>query len=108
MAALSGRRVEIVMIGVVAVLRAKQGREQEFEQVFQRLTAEVKANEPGNHIYQLTRSRSEPSTYKVLEMYEDEEALEAHGGSPHYKAAGRELRDLVEGRPEVETLDAVL
>ena len=95
------------MIGVVAVIRAREGQEQAFEQVFARLTEEVKASEPGNQLYQLTRSRTEPRTYKVLEIYQDEAALQAHGASDHYKAGGRELRDLVEGRPEVEVLDAV-
>lgn len=95
------------MIGVVAVIRAREGREQEFEQVFAEMTAKVKANEPGNHMYQLTKSRSEPRTYKVLEMYADQAAVEAHGASEHFKDGGRRLRDLVEGRPEVEFLDAV-
>ena len=95
------------MIGVVAVLKAKEGREQEFEQVFTEMTAKVKANEPGNQMYQLTRSRAEPRTYKVLEMYVDQAALEAHSTSDHYKEGGRKMRDLVEGRPEVEVLDAV-
>ena len=95
------------MIGVVAVIRAREGREPEFEQVFAELAAKVKAAEPGNRMYQLTRSRTEPRTYKVLEMYDDQAALEAHGASDHYREGGRKLRDLVEGRPDVEVLDAV-
>ena len=96
------------MIGVIAVIRAKEGQEAEFERMFAEMTAQVKANEPGNQVYQLTRSRAEPRTYKVLEMYADQEALEAHGSSEHYKAGGRQMRELVEGRPEVEVLDAVV
>ncbi len=96
------------MIGVVATIQAKEGREAEFEQVFAEMTSQVKSKEPGNHMYQLTRSRSEPRTYKVLEMYADQAALEAHGASDHYKEGGRKLRDLVEGRPVVELLDAVI
>ena len=95
------------MIGVVAVIRVKEGREPEFERVFAEMTAQVKTNEPGNQMYQLTRSRAEPGTYKVLEMYVDQAALEAHGASEHYKEGGRKLRDLVQARPEVEVLDAV-
>lgn len=95
------------MIGVVAVLRAKEGKEAEFERVFAELTAQVKANEPGNHMYQLTRSRTEPRTYKVMEMYADQAAFDAHGSSEHYKAGGRKLRDLVDARPEIELLDTV-
>ncbi len=95
------------MIGVVAIIRAKEGREAEFERTFLEMTAKVKANEPGNQMYQLTRSRTEPRTYKVLEMYADQAAFEAHGASEHYKEGGRALRELVEGRPEVEVLDTV-
>lgn len=96
------------MIGVVAVIRAKEGREAEFERAFTDMAAQVKANEPGNRMYQLTRSRSDPRLYKVLEMYDDQAAVEAHGASEHYKEGGRRLRDLVDGRPEVELLDAVV
>ncbi|WP_174299538.1 putative quinol monooxygenase [Caulobacter sp. S45] len=96
------------MIGVIAVLKAKEGREAEFERTFAEMTAKVKANEPGNQMYQLTRSRTEPRTYKVLEMYADQAAFDAHGSSDHYKEGGRALRDLVESRPEVELLDALI
>ena len=40
-------------------------------------------------------------------MYADQAAFETHGSSDHYKEGGRALRDLVEGRPEVELLDSV-
>ncbi len=96
------------MIGVVATIQVKQGQEAEFEQVFKEMTAQVKAHEPGNLMYQLTRSRADPLTYKVLEMYADDDALKAHSSSDHYKAGGRKLRDLVAAPPAVEVLDAAL
>jgi quinol monooxygenase YgiN len=96
------------MIGVLAVIRVKAGCEAEFEAVFRTLTAGVKANEPANHLYQLTRSRSDPRTYTVLELYADDAALEAHRASEHYKAGGGRIRELAEAPPEVEVLDAVL
>ena len=95
------------MIAVVATLVAKSGREAEFEAAFLRMVAGVKANEPANRMYQLTRSRDEPRTYKVLEVYADEAALEAHRTIDHYKAGGRALRDLVEAPPKIEVLDTV-
>ena len=95
------------MIGVVAILKAKEGSEKAFEEAFLTMAAAVKANEPGNLLYQLTKSRSEPGVYKVLEVYADDAAIEAHRTSDHYKAGGRSLRDLVAGPPEVEILDAV-
>lgn len=95
------------MIGVIATLRAKSGKGAEFETVFAELASQVRANESGNVAYQLCRSRGEANTYKVLEIYHDEEALAAHRSSEHFRSAGPALGALLEGRPEVEVLDAV-
>ena len=95
------------MIAVVATLRAKPDQTDEFERLFMQLAAQVRANESGNITYQICRSRTEPSTYKVLELYRDEAALEAHRASEHFRAAGPGLGAVLEGRPEIELLDAV-
>jgi len=95
------------MIAVVAILRAKPDKTDEFERLFMELAAEVRANESGNIAYQLCRSRTEPNTYKVLELYRDEAALEAHRASEHFRTAGPGLGGVLQGRPEIELLDAV-
>ena len=95
------------MIGVVAVLKVQPDKAGDFEKVFLDLQNRVKANEPGCLVYQLTRSRAEVGTYKVLELYASEEALKAHGSSDYFKAAGAAMGPLMAGRPEIEYLDAV-
>jgi len=95
------------MIGVIATLRVQEGKTDEFERVFAELAGEVRAREPGNVAYQLCRSRTEPGTYKVLELYRDEDALKAHGASEHFRAAGPALGAVLAGRPDVEYLDGV-
>ncbi len=95
------------MIGVVATMKIKDGSTADFETAFADLAAKVKANEPGCVIYQLCKSRTDPHTYKVLELYASDEALKAHGTSDHFKAAGPSLGAVLAGRPEVEYLDAV-
>ena len=95
------------MIGVIATMRIKPGEAERFEQAFGELAAQVRANEPGNIAYQLCRSRTEPDTYKVLEIYRSEDDLKAHGASDHFRAAGPSLGAVLAGRPEVEYLDAV-
>lgn len=95
------------MIGVVATLKCQPGKGAELEAAFGALAAQVRANEPGNKLYQLCRSRTEADTYKVLEVYENEDALKAHGTSDHFKAAGPSLGAVLAGRPDVEYLDAV-
>ena len=95
------------MIAVIATLRVKDGKTQEFESLFGQLATQVRANESGNVAYQLCRSRTEADTYKVLELYRDEEALEAHRKSAHFLSAGPGLGSVLSGRPDVEVLDAI-
>lgn len=96
------------MIGVVATIRIQDGKAEEFEAVFRTLSAAVRSHEPGNIVYQLTRSKTEANTYKVLELYADADALKAHGASDHFKAAGPGIGACLAGKPEVEYLDAVI
>lgn len=96
------------MIGVVAVLKVQEAKAAEFEDIFKGLQAQVRANEAGCLAYQLTKSRTEPGTYKVLELYKDEESLKHHGGTDYFKAAGAKMGPCMAGRPEVEYLDAVV
>jgi len=92
-------------IGVIATLKIQDGKNAEFEAFFGELAKQVRANEPGNLAYQLTQSRAEPQTYKVLELYADQEALTHHGGTDYFKAAGPKFGAVLAGRPEIEYLD---
>ena len=94
-------------IGVIATLIVAEGKNAEFEAVFAALAAQVRANEPGNLAYALTRSRTDPQTYKVLELYADQDALTHPGGTDYFKAAGPKLGPCLGGRPEIEYLDGV-
>ena len=95
------------MLGIVATLKIQDGKGEEFEAVFRELAAKVRASEPGNLLYQLTKSRTEANTYKVLEMYKDQDAVTHHGGTDYFRELGRKMGPCMAGRPEVETLDAV-
>ncbi|MGC8535486.1 MAG: putative quinol monooxygenase [Rhizomicrobium sp.] len=94
-------------IAVVATLKVASGKEQEFEGVFRELSAQVRANEPGNKLYQLCRSKADPSVYSVMEIYADDAALAAHGASEHFKAAGPKLGPCLGGRPEIQYFETV-
>jgi quinol monooxygenase YgiN len=95
------------MIGVIATLKVAEGKNAEFEAIFAELTAQVRANEKGNIAYALTHSRTDPSIYKVLELYADQEALTLHGQTEYFKAAGPKMGPCLGGRPEIEYLDGV-
>ncbi len=94
-------------IGVIAQIRIQDGKAAEFEAFFTELAGQVRANEPGNLAYQLTKSRTEPNLYKVLEVYADQDALTHHGGTEYFKAAGPKFGAVLAGRPEVEYLDGI-
>ncbi len=94
-------------IGVIATLTVAEGKNADFEAVFAELAAAVRANEPGNVFYTLTRSRSNPQIYKVLEQYVDQHALTAHGASDYFKAAGAKLGPCLAAAPDIESLDVV-
>jgi len=94
-------------IGVIATLKIQADKTDEFEGIFTELAKQVRANEPGNLAYQLTKSRTEPGTYKVREIYKDQDALTHHGGTDYFKAAGPKLGGVLAGRPEIEYLDGV-
>jgi quinol monooxygenase YgiN len=95
------------MIGIVATLFVQEGKNAEFEAVFADLSEKVRANEKGCLMYQLTKSRADPNTYKVLELYTDQEAVTHHGQTDYFKAAGPKMGPCMGGRPDVELLDGV-
>lgn len=94
-------------IGVVAKAKVQDGKQAEFEAVFRELAAAVRANEPGNQLYQVCKSKSDPTVYVVMELYEDEAALKAHGASAHFQAAGPKLGPVMAGPPDIQYYETV-
>ena len=95
------------MIAIVASLTVKDGQGGEFEPIFLELTAKVRANEPGNLLYQLVKSRSDPNSYRVMELYTDQAAVDLHGKTDHFKDLGRKMGAFMAGPPAVDFFDAV-
>ncbi len=93
------------MLAIIAKLNVAPGKGSEFEKVMLGLAKEVRANEPGNKLYTLTKN--EAGEYFVLEIYDNEAALTAHGQSAHFKAAGPKFAGLMAGRPELQRLTVV-
>jgi quinol monooxygenase YgiN len=94
-------------IGVIATLKVQDGKGAELEGIFQGLAAAVRADEPGNTLYRLCKSRADANTYVVMEMYTDQAAIEGHQASDHFRAAGPKLGACLAGRPVIQVLDAV-
>lgn len=94
-------------VGVVATIRIKPDTNEAFEAVAREMMAAVRANEPGNKVYQFCKSKAEPTTYVVMEIYADQAALDAHGKSDHFRAIGPKMGPSMAGRPEVQYFEAV-
>ncbi|HWA31453.1 MAG TPA: putative quinol monooxygenase [Rhizomicrobium sp.] len=94
-------------IGVVATLKVAEGKNADFEAVFRDLAAQVKANEPGNQLYRVFKSKADAQTYVVMEVYADQAALEAHGKSDHFRAAGPKIAPTMAGRPDIQYFDSI-
>ena len=92
------------MIALLARLQVAAGKEAEFEKVMLELAAQVRANEPGNHLYTLVK---DDDGYAVMELYDDDEALKAHGASDHFKAAGAKFAGLMAGRPDLKRFEVI-
>lgn len=95
------------MIGMVATLKVQADKAAEFEAVFGELVAQVRANEKGCRLYQLVRTRKDPTVYKVLELYDDQAALDAHMQTEHFKSVAGKFRGMLAGSPEADMFDAV-
>ncbi|MBT4161279.1 MAG: antibiotic biosynthesis monooxygenase [Gammaproteobacteria bacterium] len=94
-------------IGIVAKLKIQEGKNEEFEAIFNEMASAVTAQEPGNNFYALHRSREDSSIYVVLEQYADQAALDVHGKSDEFTAAAAKLGGCLGGKPEIEFLDGV-
>ncbi|HWA89680.1 MAG TPA: antibiotic biosynthesis monooxygenase family protein [Rhizomicrobium sp.] len=94
-------------LGVIATLKVQDGKSAELETVFGELAAQVRSNEPGNRLYQLCKARGEADTYVVMEIYDDQAAIDAHRDSAHFKAAGPKLGACLAGRPTIAFYDTV-
>ena len=84
------------MIVLLARFRIKDGKESEALEAMRTMVERVRDGEPGCLAYVCHRSVSEPSEIVWYEVYEDDAALGAHGGSEHMKAFGRSLPEIVD------------
>ena len=94
-------------VGIIATLKIQPEKNEEFENIFKDLMAVVKKEEPGNHFYVVHRSREDDTTYVVMEQYEDQAAIDAHGKSEAFKSASAKLGGCMAGPPQIKMFDGV-
>jgi len=94
-------------VGIVATIKIKEGANEAFEAVAKELMAAVRANEPGNKLYQFCKAKDDPTTYVVMEIYADQAATEAHGKSDHFRSIGAKMGPSMAGRPTIQYLEPI-
>ena len=95
------------MVCVLATLKVKEEKISEFEEIFIELTGQVRSNEEGNIFYQIAKDREQENTYVVLEHYNNQDSVDAHGKSDHFRAVGAKIGACLDGDPIIKYLDSV-
>ena len=97
------------MIGLIAKLKVLEGRGPEFEKAFKPLSDIVNSDaEPGNALYKLCKSRTDPDTYVVMELYRDQAAVDVHPKTKHFTEHWKTIGPLLQpGPPDFEFVDSV-
>ncbi|HET9690237.1 MAG TPA: putative quinol monooxygenase [Acidimicrobiales bacterium] len=88
---------------LVATITPKPDKVDEVVAAFREAVAEVHGEE-GCELYALHRSGDK---LVMVEKWASDDALRAHSTGEPYRALGKKLRDLVEGRPELMVLEPV-
>ena len=87
------------MIVVAAKLKAVEGKGDELEQAFRKLTPKV-LKDPGTISYVVHRRVDASNDFFVYEKYESMEAFKLHGSTEHFKEFSKAIASLVDGRPD--------
>ncbi|MAH73983.1 MAG: hypothetical protein CBC09_07750 [Cellvibrionales bacterium TMED49] len=93
------------MIAVTAKLNVKPGCELQFEKAMLDLVEKVNINEPGNLLYKLCKDSD--GNYLVIELYEDEAAVEKHVSAEHVKASGPSFKGIMGGPPAITRMEVI-
>lgn len=89
------------MLTVVAVMKAKEGKEKEMEQVFRDNIPKVEPEE-GTLAYVLHRARKDPGKFLFYEKYRDKDALKYHSSTPGLAEFFEKIGPLLDGEPSIE------
>jgi len=92
------------MIHVIATIPIQPDKGAEFEEIFNELGQQVRANEPGCQRYEFCKSLDRPDHYIVVELYADQESFDAHGKTDYFRAAGKRFMGMMAGAPDIQII----
>lgn len=92
------------MIGLVAVLKVKNGFEKEVAEAAVKMAEKVRKNEKECLLYDPFFADDNQSEIYILEKYTSKEALDKHRKYPHYLEFRETIKNAVSGPPQVTLL----
>jgi quinol monooxygenase YgiN len=95
------------MIVIFARTRVHPQMVEKFETAVAEYERQVNATEPGCMIYCMARSTTTPYEYRNVEIFADQDAIEAHGRTEHYRAAIEATVGCLDGEPAVERCESL-
>ncbi|MEG9476443.1 (4S)-4-hydroxy-5-phosphonooxypentane-2,3-dione isomerase [Mannheimia indoligenes] len=95
------------MFAMLVEINVKEGKEQEFLEVFERNHIGTR-QEPGNLRFDVLRDPEIRTRFYAYEVYENEEALEAHRQTSHYHRCVKELEALMTGSRSKKIFEWIL
>lgn len=94
------------MVVVVAVMKAKSGKEGEMEKALNGFMPAVEKEE-GTLSYILHRSKNDAGKFLVYEKYRDGDALAYHGSTKEFQELFLAVAPLLDGDPSIEIFEEI-
>lgn len=92
------------MIGVIATLKAQEGKGGDLLAALKELAVQVNEKEEGCLQYDPFVAADDPDTIVMIERYATQDALSAHGQTDYFKTAGRAMGGFMAGPPDIKVL----
>lgn len=95
------------MFAMLVEINIKEGKEQEFLDVFERNHIGTR-KEPGNLRFDVLRDPEIRTRFYAYEVYVNEQALEEHRKTPHYHRCVQELENIMTGSRSKKIFEWIL
>ena len=91
---------------MIAKLYALEGQEQAAQAILNETQVSTH-DESGCRLYALHVDAADPRSFVMIEIWDDDAALESHIASPHVQALIAKSEGVFTGPPEIQMLDAL-
>lgn len=86
---------------IIAEVFTRKGREEQMAELLREHTKHT-LGEPGVLVFAVHQDREDPTHFVVVEVYEDQDALETHRGTERYQKLMAFIPELIRDRGRVE------